>query len=77
MGGIPSFQMPVKIIHEDNLLKLETPYAKMVLYAESETKFFLKDDDLIIEFIIDENKKTTGFMLTFRGGKPEFSKKTE
>jgi CubicO group peptidase (beta-lactamase class C family) len=74
---IPSFQMSVKIINEGNLLKLETPYAKMVLYAESETKFFLKDDDLRIEFIKNENKNITGFMMTFKGAKPEFSKKTE
>lgn len=74
---IPSFQMSVKIIKEGNLLKIETPYTKMVLYAESETKFFLKEDDLRIEFIKDENKKITGFRMTFKGAKPEFSKKTE
>lgn len=74
---IPSFQMSVKIIKEGNLLKIETPYTKMVLYAESETKFFLKEDDLRIEFVKDENKKITGFMMTFKGAKPEFSKKTE
>jgi CubicO group peptidase (beta-lactamase class C family) len=74
---IESFQMTVKIIHEANLLKLESPDIKMVLYPESETKFLAKDDDLIIEFIKDSNKKTTGFKMTFRGAKPEFSKKIE
>lgn len=72
---VPSFQMTVKILYEDNLLKLESPYAKMILYAESETKFFLKDDDLRIEFIKDEPKKITGFMMTFQGADPEFSRK--
>ena len=74
---VPSFKMIVKIISEDNLLKLESPYTKMVLYAESETKFFLKDDDLRIEFISDEQKKITGFMMTFQGAVTEFSKKME
>jgi CubicO group peptidase (beta-lactamase class C family) len=74
---VPSFQMTVKILYEDNLLKLESPYAKMILYAESETNFFLKDDDLRIEFIKDEPKKITGFMMTFQGAEPEFSKKME
>jgi CubicO group peptidase (beta-lactamase class C family) len=74
---VPSFQMSLKIINEGNLLKLESPYAKMILYAESVTKFFLKDDDLRIEFIKDDNKNITGFMMTYKGAKPEFSKKTE
>ena len=69
--------MTVKIIHEDNLLKLESPDIKMVLYPESETKFLAKDDDLIIEFVKDVNKKTIGFNMTFRGSNPEFSKKIE
>jgi CubicO group peptidase (beta-lactamase class C family) len=74
---IESFQMTVKIIHEANLLKLESPDIKMLLYPESDTKFLAKDDDLIIEFVKDANKKTTGFMMIFRGAKPEFSKKIE
>ncbi len=74
---VPSFKMTVKIISEDNLLKLESPYTKMILYAESETKFFLKDDDLRIEFIKDEQKTISGFMMTFQGAEPEFSKKME
>lgn len=74
---VPSFQMTVKILYEDNLLKLESPYAKMILYAESETNFFLKDDDLRIEFIKDEPRKITGFMMTFQGAEPEFSKKVK
>lgn len=74
---IQSFQMSVKIINEDNVLKLESPNSKMVLYAESETKFFAKDEDLIINFVKDEGRRTTGFMLTFQGTKPEFSKKIE
>jgi len=74
---IQSVQMSVKIIHEDNLLKLQSPYSTMVLYPESETKFFLKEDDLIIEFIKDKNKKTTGMIVKIRGAEPEFAKKTE
>jgi CubicO group peptidase (beta-lactamase class C family) len=73
---IPSFQLIVNIILDDNTLKLQTPDVKMILYAETETKFFAKDDDLIIEFVKNENT-TTGFILTFRGDKPEFSKKIE
>jgi CubicO group peptidase (beta-lactamase class C family) len=73
---IPSFQMTVGILVEEHLLKIETPYTKMVLYPESETKFFAKDDDLVIEFVKDRNT-IKGFLLTFRGAIPEFSKKVE
>jgi CubicO group peptidase (beta-lactamase class C family) len=74
---IESFQMTMEIIFEDNVLKLKSPYNTMVLYPESETKFLAKDDDLIIEFVTDESKKAKGFMMTFRGAEPEFSKKTK
>jgi CubicO group peptidase (beta-lactamase class C family) len=74
---IPSFQMTVKIIYEGNSLKIETPYTKMMLYAESETKFFAKDDDLKIEFVKDGYKMTTGFKITIRGAEPEYSKKIQ
>ena len=73
---IPSFQMTVGIIVEEHLLKIETPYTKMVLYPETETKFFAKDDDLVIEFVNDRNT-IKGFLITFRGALPEFSKKVE
>ena len=73
---IPSFQMTVGIIVEEHLLKIETPYTKMVLYPESETKFFAKDDDLVVEFVSHRNT-IKGFLITFRGALPEFSKKIE
>lgn len=74
---IGSFQMTMEITFEDNVLKLKSPYNTMVLYPESETKFLAKEDDLIIEFVTDESKKAKGFMMTFRGAEPEFSKKTK
>ena len=74
---IPSFRTIVKILYEDNMLKLESPYSKMILYAESETKFFLKDDDLRIEFIKDGQQNVSGFMMIYKGAKPEFSRRTE
>ena len=74
---IESFQMTMEIIFKDSVLKLKSPYNTMVLYPESETKFLAKDDDLIIEFVTDESKKAKGFMMTFRGAEPEFSKKTK
>lgn len=73
---IESFQLPVEIILEDNTLKLKTPDVKMVLYPESETKYFAKDDDMIIEFVKEENNTISGFMFTFRGAEAEFSKKS-
>jgi len=73
---IPSFQMTVGIIVEEHLLKIETPYTKMVLYPESETKFFAKDDDLVIEFVNHRNT-IKGFLIIFRGALPEFSRKVE
>jgi len=72
---IESFQMNVEIILENNVLKMKSPQNTIDLYSESETKFFAKADDLIIEFVVDKNKKVSGFMMTFRGEKPEFSKK--
>jgi len=74
---IESFQMTVKIVLEDNILKLQTPDVEMILYPETETKFFAKEEDLIIEFVEDASKKNIGFKMTFRGAKPEFSKKRE
>jgi len=68
---IDSFQMIVEIIHEANHLEFVSPYNSMMMYAESETNFFLKDDDLRLDFMIDENGKVSGFAMTFRGGKPE------
>ncbi len=74
---VPSFQMSIKIKYENDLLKLESPYSTMILYPESETKFFLKDDDLKIEFVKDEFKKTIGLWMTYKGAKPEYAKRTE
>ncbi len=72
---IKSFQMYVQLIIEDRQLKLVSPYSTMTLYAESEKKFFLKDDDLKIEFVTDENKDISGMMVIYKGGEPEFAKK--
>lgn len=72
---IESFQMNVEIILENNVLKMKSPQNTIDLYSESETKFFAKADDLVIEFVVGKNKKISGFMFTFRGDKPEFSKK--
>lgn len=72
---LESFQMNVEIILENNVLKMKSPQNTIDLYSESETDFFAKADDLVIEFVTDENKKVKGFMMTFRGAEPEFSKK--
>ena len=72
---IESFQMSVQLILEDGQLKLVSPYSTMTVYAESETKFFLKKDDLKIEFVTDENKDISGMMVIYKGGEPEFAKK--
>ena len=72
---IKSFQMEVELILEDDMLKLKSPQNIIALYPETETVFFAKDDDLVIEFVVGKNKKISGFMMTFRGAEPEFSKK--
>lgn len=72
---IESFQLNVDIILENNVLKMKSPENIIDLYSESETKFFAKADDLVIEFVVEKNEKISGFMFTFRGEKPEFSKK--
>lgn len=74
---IESFQMSVNIIYEDNIIKLESPYSKMNLYAESETKFFAKADDIRIEFVKDTNNIYNGFMMIFSGKNPEFVNKAD
>ena len=74
---IESFQMNVEIILENNVLKMKSPQNTIDLYSESETKFFAKGDDLVIEFVVGKNKIISGFMFTFRGATPEFSKKIE
>ena len=74
---IESFQMNVEIILENNVLKMKSPQNTIDLYSESGSKFFATDDDLIIEFVRDSNNKVTGFMFSFRGGKPELSERTE
>ena len=73
---IESFQMSVDIILENNTLKLVSPYNTMNLYAESETQFFLKDDDFKIE-VVNDNNTTSGIMVIYHGGEPEFAKKTK
>lgn len=74
---IESFKMSINIILEDNTLKFISPYSTMDLYAESETKYFLKDDDLKIEFVKDDNSRINGFIFVYKGGEPEFIMKTE
>ncbi len=71
---IESFKMSVDIIYEDKALKLKSPYNTMTLYAQSETKFFLKDDDFRIEFIKD-GTEVSGITVIYHGGEPEFAKK--
>ncbi|MCF7921574.1 MAG: beta-lactamase family protein [Bacteroidales bacterium] len=73
---IESFQMSVEITLKSNYLEFVSPYSSMMMYAESETKFFLKDDDLMLEFMEDNNQKVTGFVMIFRGSKPEMVIKT-
>jgi len=68
---IESFQMSIEIKQEANSLEFVSPYSNMSMYAESETNFFLKDDDIILEFMIDKNQKASGFVMIFRGSKPE------
>lgn len=71
---IKSFKMSVDIIYDDNVLKLKSPYNTMTLFAQSETKFFLKRDDFRIEFIKD-NGKISGIIVIYHGGEPEFAEK--
>lgn len=73
---IESFKMSVDILYEDKVLKLKSPYNTMILYAQSETKFFLKDDDFRIEFIQDDNE-VSGLTVIYHGGEPEFAKKNK
>ncbi len=74
---IESFKMSVDIILENNTLKLVSPYTTMVLYAESETKFFLKDDDLKIDFVYDDEGILKGIMVIYQGGAPELATRTK
>jgi len=73
---IGSFNMSVDILIEDNEFILKTPYNTMELYAQSTTKFFLKDDDFRIEFIKDKNE-VSGITVIYHGGEPEFAKKNK
>lgn len=72
---IESFQMEIDLILEDNTLKIRSPQNTINLYPESEMKFLAKEDDLIISFVKDKNKVTTGFLMGFRGAEPEFCQK--
>ncbi len=74
---IESFKMSVDILYEDKVLKLRTPYNTLELYAQSETKFFMKDDDFKVEFVKNDSNETSGIMVIYQGGEPEFAKKTE
>ena len=73
---IESFKMSVDILYEGKALKLRSPYNTLELYAQSETKFFMKDDDFRVEFVKNDSNKTSGIMVIYQGGKPEFAKKT-
>jgi len=70
---IESFKMSVDLVLENNSLKLVSPYSTMALYAESETKFFLKDDDLRIEIVKNDDNAIKGIMVSYQGGAPEFA----
>jgi hypothetical protein len=74
---IESFKMSVDLVLENNSLKLVSPYSTMALYAESETKFFLKDDDLRIEIVRNEDNTINGIMVIYQGGAPEFASITK
>lgn len=74
---IESFKMSVDFILENNTLKLSSPYSTMVLYPESETKFFLKDDDLKVEIVRNDDKTIRGILVIYQGGEPEFAMKTK
>ena len=73
---IESFKMSVDILYEGKVLKLRSPYNTLELYAQSETKFFMKDDDFRVEFVKNDSNKTSGIMVIYQGGEPEFAKKT-
>lgn len=74
---IETFKFSIDIILENETLKLVSPYSTMVLFAESETEFFLKDDDLKIEVVHGANNSITGIMVIYQGGEPEFAMKSK
>ena len=63
---IESFQMNVEIILENIVLKMKSPQNTIDLYSESETKFFAKADDLVIEFVVGKNKKVAWVYVYFQ-----------
>ena len=74
---IETFKISIDIILENKTLKLVSPYSTMVLFAESETEFFLKDDDFKIEVVHGANNSITGIMVIYQGGEPEFAMKSK
>ena len=74
---IETFKISIDIILESKTLKLVSPYSTMVLFAESETKFFLKDDDFKIEVVHGVNNSITGILVIYQGGEPEFAMKSK
>lgn len=74
---IEKFDMTVTISREGEKLKMVSPHNAISLEAKSETEFFSRDDDLIIEFVQAEDGNTTGFVMIFRGGDPELVRRIE
>lgn len=74
---IETFKISIDLILENGTLKLVSPYSTMVLFAESETEFFLKDDDFKIEVVQGANNSITGIMVIYQGGEPEFAMKSK
>ncbi len=74
---IESLDMTVTTSREGDKLKMISPYNTVLLEAKSETEFFSRDDDLIIEFVQAEEGNSKGFVMTFRGGDPELVRRIE
>ena len=63
----PPFGLTVSV-ESDQLISTTPSGRKYVLYAESNSKFFLKEIDVQIEFVRDPvTKKVTGFVMTQNG----------
>jgi len=71
----PNFNLVVTV-EDGRLMTQATGQQKLQLYAESETKFFLKATDAQVEFIRDEAGNVTGLKL-YQGGRITPAKKAK
>ena len=55
-------------VKDGNLVAAPTGQKEDIVYAEKEDVFFVKDQDIQIEFTRDAGKAVDGFILHQRGG---------